>query len=126
MKNITGLAVRTSLYIYIFLNNILISLLNFSPVVVLQDDNRYNAGKGAHLTLKRAEKARSLVNKLPGMVEALASKTIAWEKERGVEFLYDGVSTFLLSKGHSHFWFLLFSELFPFTCHLSGSSTFYA
>ncbi|GJW63107.1 65-kDa microtubule-associated protein 3-like protein [Tanacetum coccineum] len=30
------------------------------------DDNRYNAGRGAHLTLKRAEKARALVNKLPG------------------------------------------------------------
>ncbi|XVF50699.1 hypothetical protein PTKIN_Ptkin04bG0123300 [Pterospermum kingtungense] len=56
-----------------------------------RDENRYNAGKGAHLTLKRAEKARSLVNKLPGMVEALASKTIAWEKERGREFLYDGI-----------------------------------
>ncbi|KAM7274086.1 hypothetical protein ACFE04_028750 [Oxalis oulophora] len=56
-----------------------------------RDDNRYNAGKGAHLTLKRAEKARSLVNKLPGMVEALASKTLAWEKERGIEFLYDGI-----------------------------------
>ena len=34
--------------------------------VVLQDDNRYNAGRGAHLTLKRAEKARALVAKLPG------------------------------------------------------------
>ncbi|XP_038685225.1 65-kDa microtubule-associated protein 3-like isoform X1 [Tripterygium wilfordii] len=56
-----------------------------------RDENRYNAGRGAHLTLKRAEKARSLVNKLPGMVEALASKTIAWEKERGVDFLYDGI-----------------------------------
>ncbi|XWS61043.1 hypothetical protein CRYUN_Cryun07bG0091800 [Craigia yunnanensis] len=56
-----------------------------------RDDNRYNAGKGAHLTLKRAEKARSLVNKLPGMVEALASKVMAWEKERGIEFLYDGI-----------------------------------
>ncbi|MFQ6631234.1 hypothetical protein Gotur_010000 [Gossypium turneri] len=56
-----------------------------------RDENRYNAGKGAHLTLKRAEKARALVNKLPGMVEALASKTVAWEKERGVEFLYDGI-----------------------------------
>ncbi|XVF09710.1 hypothetical protein REPUB_Repub07fG0118800 [Reevesia pubescens] len=56
-----------------------------------RDENRYNAGKGAHLTLKRAEKARSLVNKLPGMVEALASKTMAWEKEREVEFLYDGI-----------------------------------
>lgn len=27
------------------------------------------------------------------MVEALACKVIAWEKERGTEFLYDGVST---------------------------------
>ncbi|XWS37719.1 hypothetical protein CRYUN_Cryun19dG0069100 [Craigia yunnanensis] len=56
-----------------------------------RDENRYNAGKGSHLTLKRAEKARSLVNKLPGMVEALASKTMAWEKERETEFLYDGI-----------------------------------
>lgn len=56
-----------------------------------RDDNRYNAGRGAHLTLKRAEKARSLVNKLPAMVDALASKTVAWEKERGVEFTYDGI-----------------------------------
>ncbi|KAM0861991.1 hypothetical protein ACQ4PT_045540 [Festuca glaucescens] len=31
-----------------------------------KDDNRYNAGRGAHLTLKRAEKARILVNKIPG------------------------------------------------------------
>ncbi|KAI3783897.1 hypothetical protein L1987_42986 [Smallanthus sonchifolius] len=56
-----------------------------------RDDNRYNAGRGAHLTLKRAEKARALVNKLPGMVEALAVKTLAWENERGVEFSYDGI-----------------------------------
>ncbi|XP_004308160.1 PREDICTED: 65-kDa microtubule-associated protein 3 [Fragaria vesca subsp. vesca] len=56
-----------------------------------RDENRYNAGRGAHLTLKRAEKARALVNKLPAMVDALASKTIAWEKERGTEFTYDGV-----------------------------------
>ncbi|KAL7584874.1 hypothetical protein Lser_V15G43722 [Lactuca serriola] len=56
-----------------------------------RDDNRYNAGRGAHLTLKRAEKARALVNKLPGIVEALAMKTVAWENERGVEFTYDGV-----------------------------------
>ncbi|KAL8539634.1 hypothetical protein ACS0TY_001298 [Phlomoides rotata] len=56
-----------------------------------RDDNRYNAGRGAHLTLKRAEKARALVNKLPAMVEALASKTTAWENENGVYFTYDGV-----------------------------------
>ena len=29
------------------------------------------------------------------MVDALASKTVAWEEERGVEFTYDGVSTYL-------------------------------
>ncbi|CAH8351059.1 unnamed protein product [Eruca vesicaria subsp. sativa] len=56
-----------------------------------RDDNRYNAGRGAHLTLKRAEKARNLINKLPVMVEALASKTIVWEQEKGTEFLYDGI-----------------------------------
>lgn len=56
-----------------------------------RDDNRYNAGRGAHLTLKRAEKARGLVNKIPGMVDALTSKTIAWEKEKGFEFTYDGI-----------------------------------
>ncbi|KAI9076707.1 hypothetical protein K1719_041347 [Acacia pycnantha] len=56
-----------------------------------RDDNRYNAGRGAHLTLKRAEKARALVNKLPAMVDALASKTVAWEKEKGMEFTYDGI-----------------------------------
>ncbi|XP_057476328.1 65-kDa microtubule-associated protein 3-like isoform X2 [Actinidia eriantha] len=55
------------------------------------DENRYNAGRGTHLTLKRAEKARALVSKLPGMVEALASKITSWESERGVEFTYDGV-----------------------------------
>ncbi|KAI6672217.1 hypothetical protein NL676_000123 [Syzygium grande] len=52
-----------------------------------RDENRYNAGRGAHLALKRAEKARSLVNKLPG----LSPKTVSWEKERGTEFTYDGV-----------------------------------
>ncbi|XVE74002.1 hypothetical protein DITRI_Ditri11bG0164200 [Diplodiscus trichospermus] len=54
------------------------------------DDNRYNAGRGAHLILKRAEKARAVVTKIPAMVEALTLKSSAWEKERGTEFLYDG------------------------------------
>lgn len=31
---------------------------------------------------------------LTGMVEALAAKTVNWENERGVEFMYDGVSTY--------------------------------
>lgn len=56
-----------------------------------KDDNRYNAGRGAHIMLKRAEKARVLVNKIPGIVDALTNKITAWEKERGTEFIYDGV-----------------------------------
>ncbi|CAK9184954.1 unnamed protein product, partial [Ilex paraguariensis] len=56
-----------------------------------RDENRYNAGRGAHLILKRAEKARAMVNKLPALVEALASRTTAWEEERGIEFTYDGI-----------------------------------
>ncbi|KAF3637253.1 65-kDa microtubule-associated protein 3 [Capsicum annuum] len=56
-----------------------------------RDENRYNAGRGAHLTLKRAEKARTLVNKIPALVDALTSKTKAWESERGIDFNYDGI-----------------------------------
>ncbi|GJN15151.1 hypothetical protein PR202_gb02044 [Eleusine coracana subsp. coracana] len=55
-----------------------------------KDDNRYNAGRGAHIMLKRAEKARVLVNKIPGMVDVLTAKIIVWEKERSTEFTYDG------------------------------------
>ncbi|GLT57531.1 hypothetical protein SLA2020_304970 [Shorea laevis] len=56
-----------------------------------RDENRYNASRGAHLNLKRAEKARILVNKIPAMVDTLVSKTRAWEKDRGIPFTYDGV-----------------------------------
>ncbi|KAK2994287.1 hypothetical protein RJ640_024010 [Escallonia rubra] len=67
-----------------------------------RDDNRYNAGRGTHLILKRAEKARALVNKLPAaMVEALISKARAWEKERGFEFLYDGASLLSMVEQYS-------------------------
>ncbi|KAK7294940.1 hypothetical protein RJT34_17839 [Clitoria ternatea] len=55
-----------------------------------RDDNRYNAGRGAHLALKRAEKARALLSKIPGMVEVIILKVEAWEKEREVEFFYEG------------------------------------
>ncbi|KAI3458258.1 hypothetical protein Pfo_014921 [Paulownia fortunei] len=65
-----------------------------------RDDNRYNAGRGAHLTLKRAEKARALVNKLPAMVDTLASKTTAWENENGVYFTYDGVRLLSMIEGY--------------------------
>ncbi|XP_056865655.1 65-kDa microtubule-associated protein 4-like [Raphanus sativus] len=69
-----------------------------------RDDNRYNAGRGAHLTLKRAEKARILVNKLPGMVEVLTAKVNAWEDERGHAFLYDGVRVLSMLEQHKTLW----------------------
>ncbi|GER26393.1 microtubule-associated protein 65-4 [Striga asiatica] len=56
-----------------------------------RDDNRYNAGRGTHLMLKRAEKARVIINKIPAMLDTLKSKVKAWEQERKAEFLYDGV-----------------------------------
>ncbi|EEF31178.1 65-kDa microtubule-associated protein 1 [Ricinus communis] len=56
-----------------------------------RDENRYNASRGAHLNLKRAEKARVLVNKIPALVDTLVAKTRAWEDDRGLQFAYDGV-----------------------------------
>ncbi|KAM0882373.1 hypothetical protein ACQ4PT_032337 [Festuca glaucescens] len=56
-----------------------------------QDDNRYSTGRGAHLNLKRAEKARVLVQKIPTMIDNLIDKTFAWEDQSNTPFLYDGV-----------------------------------
>ncbi|GMI85241.1 microtubule-associated proteins 65-1 [Hibiscus trionum] len=56
-----------------------------------RDNNRYNASRGAHLNLKRAEKARILVNKIPGVVDTLVAKIRAWEENCGIPFKYDGV-----------------------------------
>ncbi|KAF5178458.1 65-kDa microtubule-associated protein [Thalictrum thalictroides] len=56
-----------------------------------RDDNRYSASRGAHINLKRAEKARILVNKMPALVDTLVAKTRAWEQGRGTTFTYDGV-----------------------------------
>ncbi|XP_007045448.2 PREDICTED: 65-kDa microtubule-associated protein 6 isoform X1 [Theobroma cacao] len=56
-----------------------------------QDQNRYNAGRGAHINLKRAEKARITISKIPAMVDNLINRTLAWEEEKKMLFLYDGV-----------------------------------
>ncbi|KHN27850.1 65-kDa microtubule-associated protein 3 [Glycine soja] len=66
-----------------------------------RDENRYNAGRGSHITLKRAEKARALVNKLPAMVDALTSKTVASEKDKGIEFTYDGTCLLSMLENYS-------------------------
>ncbi|PIA36922.1 hypothetical protein AQUCO_03200110v1 [Aquilegia coerulea] len=56
-----------------------------------RDENRYNSSRGAHINLKRAEKARVLVNKIPALVDTLVTKTRMWEDDRGASFAYDGV-----------------------------------
>lgn len=66
MKNTTGLEPRNHRNIYKVTKLVTFFLIFSVYFSTLQDDNRYNAGRGAHLTLKRAEKARNLVNKLPG------------------------------------------------------------
>ncbi|CAJ1964035.1 unnamed protein product [Sphenostylis stenocarpa] len=57
-----------------------------------RDENRYSASRGAHLNLKRAEKARILVSKIPALVDTLIAKTRAWEEVHDMSFTYDGVS----------------------------------
>ncbi|XP_051121204.1 65-kDa microtubule-associated protein 8 [Andrographis paniculata] len=56
-----------------------------------RDENRYSVSRGAHKNLKRAERARVMVNKIPGLVDLLISKTKQWEDERKKVFLYDEV-----------------------------------
>ncbi|XP_042057239.1 65-kDa microtubule-associated protein 8-like isoform X1 [Salvia splendens] len=55
------------------------------------DENRYSVSRGAHKNLKRAERARLMVNKIPALVDLLISKTKDWEDERKKVFLYDEV-----------------------------------
>ncbi|XP_022146451.1 65-kDa microtubule-associated protein 6 [Momordica charantia] len=55
-----------------------------------QDENRYNAGRGSHVNLKRAERARVTVSKIPAIVDNLINRTLAWEDEKKTMFLYDG------------------------------------
>ena len=66
-----------------------------------QDDNRYSATRGAHLNLKRAEKARVLVNKIPGMFRPLTEFWVCetdhvrdWIKLFSLLYSYD-IGTFV-------------------------------
>ncbi|BAT88592.1 hypothetical protein VIGAN_05212800 [Vigna angularis var. angularis] len=56
-----------------------------------RDENRYSASRGAHINLKRAEKARILVSKIPALVDTLVAKTRTWEEVHNMSFTYDGV-----------------------------------
>lgn len=55
------------------------------------DEKRYTVGRGNHKNLRRAERARSLVKKIPALVDLLMYMTRSWEEERNKVFLYDQV-----------------------------------
>ncbi|KAF3327687.1 microtubule-associated protein 8-like isoform X1 [Carex littledalei] len=55
------------------------------------DEKRYSVSRGAHKNLRRAERARVMVNKIPGLVEMLVEKTRRWEEERKKTFYYDEI-----------------------------------
>ncbi|KAL2229364.1 UNVERIFIED_CONTAM: microtubule-associated protein 6, partial [Sesamum indicum] len=82
-----------------------------------QDDNHYSAGRGAHINLKHAERARIMVNEIPGeivfvevgnklrfsvMVDDLISKMLAWEDEKQKLFLYDGARLISILEDYKH------------------------
>lgn len=66
-----------------------------------KDENRF-ASKGAHLNLKRAEKARAAIAKLPALVDSLTQKTRAWEEERNAPFKFDGVRLLAMLNEYNH------------------------
>ncbi|KAJ3681259.1 hypothetical protein LUZ60_015748 [Juncus effusus] len=53
------------------------------------DEKRFSVSRGAHKNLRRAERARIMVNKIPGLVEMLMIMTRKWEEERKKTFYYD-------------------------------------
>lgn len=62
-NRVINLCIHSSCLLCLVLLQFLTALFS---TAFFQDENRYNAGRGAHLTLKRAEKARAMVNKIPG------------------------------------------------------------
>ncbi|WZZ30222.1 hypothetical protein YC2023_013623 [Brassica napus] len=70
---------------------LILGALFLQPSFLVRVENRYSASRGAHLNLKRTEKARVLVSKIPVMVDTLVAKTRAWEEEHNMSFAYDGV-----------------------------------
>ncbi|KAM3310838.1 hypothetical protein ACQJBY_031492 [Aegilops geniculata] len=64
------------------------------------DENRFSTGRTARLNLKRAEKARVIIMKIPAIVDNLMSRTLAWESERKKPFLYDGARLVAVLEDH--------------------------
>jgi hypothetical protein len=47
---------------------------------------KFSSECNAHINLKRAERARVTITKIPAMVDNLISKTLAWEDEKKTSF----------------------------------------
>lgn len=54
------------------------------------DSTRFSGGRSAHINLKRAERARITIKKIPAIVDNLICKTVTWEDDKKQPFLYDG------------------------------------
>nr|GEV20935.1 65-kDa microtubule-associated protein 6-like [Tanacetum cinerariifolium] len=54
------------------------------------DSTRFSGGRSAHINLKRAERARITIKKIPAIVDNLIYKTVTWEDDNKRPFLYDG------------------------------------
>ncbi|KAI3717145.1 hypothetical protein L1987_68548 [Smallanthus sonchifolius] len=55
------------------------------------DQNRFSGGRSAHISLKRAERARITIKKIPSIVDNLICRTVIWEDDKKKFFLYNGV-----------------------------------
>ncbi|CAN1794574.1 65-kDa microtubule-associated protein 8 [Linum perenne] len=66
-----------------------------------RDENRYSVSRGAHRNLRRAERARILVSKIPDLLSSVVSRTKHWEDERNKVFLYDNVPLLAMVEEYS-------------------------
>ncbi|EFJ15479.1 hypothetical protein SELMODRAFT_422823 [Selaginella moellendorffii] len=64
------------------------TLENLAKTIGSQDESRFNATRGAHLSLKH-------------LLELLKSKMRSWEDERGRPFLYNGISLLAILEEYS-------------------------
>lgn len=71
------------------------SVICFITQVYFQDENRYSVSRGAHKNLRRAERARIMVSRMPGI----------YDKTETIKFEPTGSNN-----THAHIQWLLFSS----------------